>query len=311
MNLHPASDAGGLSTDHVMLRDMVRDFARAEVDAAAIEEGLPAKLLGQLRELGLFGMLAPESLGGAAMDLTSAVLAVEALARADGGLGLVLAEHTACMARAIAANDSGAIRAMAQGGLGVIAEGPVNVLCQQPGGADLVWRRGAVVTPVERAAVKTLGFRSAGAESMRFERACPASADPTRLVLRAAVAVGLGRAALDAGVAYSLERQQFGKPISAFQGVQWMIAESATEVDAAGLLVLDAVQSKGSMAQPAAVAFVQAARAAKRAADDAVQMHGGYGFTTEYPVERILRDASVLEAEVHEMRSALGRELVA
>jgi alkylation response protein AidB-like acyl-CoA dehydrogenase len=136
---------------------------------------------------------------------------------------------------------------------------------------------------------------------------------PLARIARAAIAVGVGRAALDAALAYAAERTQFGKPLSAFQAMQWMIADSATELDAARLLVRRAahlLDEGDDAAGEAAMARLFAVRAAEAATDRALQMHGGYGYTTEYPVERLWRDAR--QCEVGEgSSSALHQRVVA
>ena len=111
---------------------------------------------------------------------------------------------------------------------------------------------------------------------------------------RAAIAVGIARAAAREAVNYATERAQFGKPISQFQAIQWMIADNATEVDAARLLCHRAaalVEAGQSATMEAAMARRFAAEVARKVTDRAVQIHGGYGYTTEYPVERFWRDA--------------------
>lgn len=114
---------------------------------------------------------------------------------------------------------------------------------------------------------------------------------------RAAMAVGVARAAAREAVVYAGERAQFGKPIAQFQAVQWMIADSATELDAARLLCHRAaalVDAGQDARMEAAMARRFAARVAREVSDRAVQIHGGYGYTTEYSVERFWRDAKQL-----------------
>jgi alkylation response protein AidB-like acyl-CoA dehydrogenase len=109
----------------------------------------------------------------------------------------------------------------------------------------------------------------------------------------AAMALGLGRAALEAGVAYSGEREAFGKPISAFQAIQWKLADSATELDAARLLIYQAAFLKDQgkpFTVEAAMAKLFASEAAERACFESLQIHGGMGYSREFPVERIYRD---------------------
>jgi len=113
-----------------------------------------------------------------------------------------------------------------------------------------------------------------------------------------AMALGLGRAALDASVAYARERRAFGEPIAQFQAVQWMLADMATELDAAELLVMEAA-ARAWRGVPhrleSSMAKLYASEAAARAAAHAVQIHGGYGFIKDYPVERIYRDVKLCE----------------
>jgi len=114
----------------------------------------------------------------------------------------------------------------------------------------------------------------------------------------AGLAVGIARAALEESLAYAKERRQFGKPIAEFQAIQWMLADMATEISAARLLTLHAAWLHDT-GQPftteASMAKLYSAQVAMRAANAAIQIHGGYGYTREYPVERYLRDAKLCE----------------
>ena len=127
----------------------------------------------------------------------------------------------------------------------------------------------------------------------------------------AAQAVGIARAALDASVRYSGERHAFGNAIGDFQAIQWMLADSATETDAARLLTWAAALKKDSgerYSVEAATAKLFASRAAVLAADRAVQVHGGYGYIHDYPVERYDRDAKV--TEIYEGTSEIQRHVI-
>ncbi|MDB4980386.1 MAG: butyryl-CoA dehydrogenase [Myxococcales bacterium] len=111
-------------------------------------------------------------------------------------------------------------------------------------------------------------------------------------------AVGIGRAALEASKKYAKDRVQFEKPIGQFQAIQHMLADMATELDAARLLVWKAAtmqDAKLKTTQESAEAKYYAARASMRACNSAVQIHGGYGYTREFDVERYLRDAKLAE----------------
>jgi alkylation response protein AidB-like acyl-CoA dehydrogenase len=129
-------------------------------------------------------------------------------------------------------------------------------------------------------------------------------------------AVGIGRAALEASLKYAKDRVQFGKPIGDFQAIQHMLADMATELDAARLLVWRAAlmqDRKEKTTQESATAKYYAARATMRACNAAVQIHGGYGYTREFDVERYMRDAKLAEIgegtnEVQKM--VIARELL-
>ncbi|WP_196001543.1 acyl-CoA dehydrogenase [Clostridium sp. 1001271B_151109_B4] len=114
----------------------------------------------------------------------------------------------------------------------------------------------------------------------------------------AAQALGIAEGAYEESVKYMKERKQFGRPLSAFQGLQWMIAEMETKIDAAKLLVYKAAwlkQNKLPYSVDAAKAKLFAAEVAMEVTTKAVQIHGGYGYTKEYPVERMMRDAKITE----------------
>ena len=128
----------------------------------------------------------------------------------------------------------------------------------------------------------------------------------------AAQALGIAQGALDAAVAYAKERVQFGKPIATLQAIQWMIADMATEIDAARLLVYRAAWNKDNRlpyGKEAAMAKLFASETATRVAGKAIQIHGGYGFTESYPVERAYRDAKI--TEIYEGTSEVQRMVIA
>jgi alkylation response protein AidB-like acyl-CoA dehydrogenase len=128
----------------------------------------------------------------------------------------------------------------------------------------------------------------------------------------AAMALGLGYGALDMATAYAKERKQFGKAISEFQAIQWMLADSKTELDAAALLTYRAASlaDRGlPFAVEAAMAKLFASEAATRACNKSLQIHGGYGYTREFNVERHLRDVKI--CEIGEGTSEVQRMVVA
>jgi alkylation response protein AidB-like acyl-CoA dehydrogenase len=128
----------------------------------------------------------------------------------------------------------------------------------------------------------------------------------------ASQAVGIAEAALGEAIAYAKDRKQFGHPIADFEAIQWMIADSRTELDAARLLVLRAAELK-ERNQPftlqAAMAKVFASEAAWRICDRAVQIHGGYGYVRDFAAERHLRDVRV--TRIYEGTSEIQRTVIA
>jgi alkylation response protein AidB-like acyl-CoA dehydrogenase len=127
-----------------------------------------------------------------------------------------------------------------------------------------------------------------------------------------ALAVGLAQAALDASIPYSQNREQFGRPIGTFQGVAFMVADMATEIDAARSLVWKAAWLKDQgrdYGLVAAEAKLFASEVSARATNAAIQIHGGYGYTTDYPVERFMRDAKL--TEIGEGTSQVQRLVIA
>ncbi|MGH7279718.1 MAG: acyl-CoA dehydrogenase family protein [Candidatus Rokuibacteriota bacterium] len=131
-------------------------------------------------------------------------------------------------------------------------------------------------------------------------------------IAMSAMAVGIAQAALDQAVAYMKQRTAFGKTLAEFGGLQGMIAEMATEVDAARLLMLQAAYLKDTgrpAMRAAAMAKVFASEVAMKAATRAVQVHGGAGYITEFSVERIFRDAKL--TEIGEGTSEIQRTVIA
>jgi alkylation response protein AidB-like acyl-CoA dehydrogenase len=128
----------------------------------------------------------------------------------------------------------------------------------------------------------------------------------------ASQACGIARAALDASGKYARDRQQFGKSIADFQAIQWMLADSATELDAALLLTLRAASLKEAcqpFSREASMAKLFASEAANAICNRAVQIHGGYGYTREFAVERHLRDVRV--TTIYEGTSEIQRTVIA
>ncbi|MFH1354643.1 MAG: acyl-CoA dehydrogenase family protein [Candidatus Omnitrophota bacterium] len=129
----------------------------------------------------------------------------------------------------------------------------------------------------------------------------------------AAQAVGIAQGALDVAVKYSRERVQFGKSISSFQGIQWMLADMATEVEAARALVYACAREIDAgakdIAKDSAMAKLYASDVAMKVANDAVQVLGGYGYMRDYPAEKYLRDAKI--TQIYEGTNQIQRNIIA
>jgi len=128
----------------------------------------------------------------------------------------------------------------------------------------------------------------------------------------ASQAIGIAMAALEEAVVYAKDRKQFGKSISDFQGIQWQLADSKTELDAARALTLRAAwlkENKRPFSKEAAMAKLYASEAAGRIVDRCLQVHGGYGYVKEFPIERHYRDARV--TRIYEGTSEVQRIVIA
>ena len=128
----------------------------------------------------------------------------------------------------------------------------------------------------------------------------------------AAQAVGIATGALDKAVAYAHERHQFGKPISSFQAIQFMLADMATQVEAARALTYQAARTidagAKNVSKISAMAKVFASDVAMKVTTDAVQVFGGYGYMKEYPVEKMMRDAKI--TQIYEGTNQIQREVI-
>ena len=299
-------------------------------DAAA---SAPSSVIAALAELGLMGMRTSEASGGAALDPVAALIAIETLAGGDGGLAWAVARHNLLALPLLEASGHEAVAALSAGeGVATWFDGPVKgeiageqarltgvaplvpwgrqchlMVGRLPGEQGPTW---VAVSPdadgVRASATEgAMGLRSAALATVNFESApatvlsastSSAIVDAWARLARAAVGLGVAQGALQAATRYAQERHQFKRPIAQFQAVQWMLAETATEIDAGRLLVWSAVGPDGTpRVHAAAQASLYALPAASRAGMRAVQVYGGNGYVREYPVERCLRDAKALE----------------
>ena len=370
-----------LSEEQLLIREMVRDFAAAEVAPIAAEidrnHRFPEELIPKMAKQGLMGVPFPEEVGGAGADYISAMIVVEELARVCVSTSVILAAHTGLgtwpifeygtpeqkekylyglasgeLLGAFAITEPGAGSDAAAGRTTAVLDGDEYVLngskifITNGGYADVYvvtamtdanrGTRGISTFIVDKDAPgftvgereHKMGIKASSTTPLYFSD-CRIHKDALLgkegrgfmiametleggRVGVAAQALGIAQGALDASIAYAKERVQFGKPIATLQAIQWMIADMATEVDAARLLVYRAAWMKDNglrSAQEAAMAKLFASETATRVAGKAIQIHGGYGFTESYPVERAYRDAKI--TEIYEGTSEVQRLTIA
>jgi len=358
-----------LSDEQRLVRDTVREFARAEVAPVAGEldrtKAFPYEIVAKLGKLGLMGIPFPPEYGGGGADTLSYALAVEELARIDSSVCITMAAHTSlgtmpiylwgsdeqksewlprlCSGERLASfgltepeagSDAGNVRTTArlQDGEWVI-NGAKQFITNSGTDISGVVAITAVTGTDERGRkeisnilvptgtpgyevgepYRKMGWNASDTRPLSFEECrLPETAllgrrgdgfknflnilDGGRIGV-AAMGVGLAQGALDEALAYAKERRAFGQPISKFQTIQAKLADISAQIEAARLLTWRAALEKDagqSFTLTAAQAKLLTGRLAVRAAEEAVQIHGGYGFIEEYPVCRFYRDAKIL-----------------
>jgi short-chain 2-methylacyl-CoA dehydrogenase len=358
-----------LTDEQRLLRDTVRDFARAEVAPVAGEldrtKSFPYEIVAKLGALGLMGIPFPQEYGGGGADTLSYALAVEELARVDSSVCITMAAHTSlgtmpiylwgsdeqkaewlprlCSGERLASfgltepeagSDAGNVRTTArlEGGEWVVngakqfitnsgteISGVVAITAatgtDERGRKEISNLLVPTGTPGYEAGepYRKMGWNASDTRPLSFEDCrLPESAllgrrgegfknflhilDGGRIGV-AAMGVGLAQGALDEALAYAKERRAFGQPISKFQTIQAKLADLSAQIEAARLLTWRAALEKDagrSFTLTAAQAKLLTGRLAVRATEEAVQIHGGYGFIEEYPVCRFYRDAKIL-----------------
>lgn len=363
-----------------MMRKMVRDFA-AEQITPIIEEmeendTFPRKIIDQMAELGLMGIPIPEKYGGAEMDFTSYIIAINELSKVSATVGVILSVHTSVGTNPIlyfgteeqkqkyvtklatgeylgafgltepgAGSDAASLKTTAvKKGDHYVLNGE-KIFITNGGEADTyvcfaktnpeLGTKGISAFIVEKDTPgfsigkkeKKMGLHGSNTVSLTFSDAIvPAenllgkegegfkiamsNLDNGRIGI-AAQALGIAEAALEAAINYAKERRQFGKSISAQQGIAFKLADMATKVEAARLLVYRAANLKDQglpVGNFASMAKLFASRTAVEVATEAVQVFGGYGYTKEYPVERYFRDAKI--TEIYEGTSEIQRHVI-
>jgi short-chain 2-methylacyl-CoA dehydrogenase len=357
-----------LTDEQRLLRDTVRDFARAEVAPVAEEldrtKSFPYEIVAKMGELGLMGIPFPEDYGGGGADTLSYALAVEELARVDSSVCITMAAHTSlgtmpihlwgtdeqksewlpvlCRGERLAAfgltepeagSDAGATRTRAKlsdgewvidgakqfitnSGTEISGCVTITAVTGESNGAreisNIIVPNGTPGYEIGEA-YRKMGWNASDTRPLAFDGCrVPESnllgrrgegfknflhiLDGGRIGV-AAMGVGLAQGALDEALAYAKERKAFGQPISRFQAIQAKIADISAELEAARLLTYKAAIEKDrgrSFTLTAAQAKLKTGRLAVRACEEAVQIHGGYGYIEEYPVCRFYRDAKIL-----------------
>jgi alkylation response protein AidB-like acyl-CoA dehydrogenase len=369
-----------LTDEQLMIRDMVRDFAREVVAPGAAERDhtkqFPGDILKQLGELGLMGMMIPPEYGGSGADTISYVLALSEIAAACASTAVVMSVQNSIVCESI--NRYGT-EEQKKRFLTPLAQGQVIgafALTEPDAGSDPVSQKAKavrdgndyiltgtkrfitsgknagiilvtaktdaaqrhkgistfIVTP-DAPGFKTgrqedkMGLRASDTTDLIFDDCrIPAAQrlgdegqgfalamkglDGGRIGI-ASQSIGVARAALDASVAYTQEREQFGMKISKFQGLRWIIADMATELEAARQLTYSSASMKDrgkNYTQQASMAKLFASEMVNRVTAKALQLHGGYGYTKEYAVERYYRDARVFT--IYEGTSEIQRVVI-
>jgi hypothetical protein len=363
------------------VREAVREFAEREIRPAAHlydEKGeFPWEIVNKMAPLGLMGMIFPEEYGGAGMDYVSYALALEEIARQDGGIALTVASHNSLSSNHIyltgteeqkrryllplARGEKLGAWALTEPGSGSDA-GALQTTAVQKGdrwilnGTKNFVTQGSVASVYVVMAITNRSLKKRGLSAFILEKGTPGfrpgrketklgvrCSDTTQLILEdaevpaenllgeinhgfldtlrvldggrigiAAMALGLARGALEESLRYAKERHQFGQPIGRFQAIQWKLADMATEIEAARLLTHRAAAMKDGglpTTKESAMAKLFASEVGMRACTAAIQIHGGYGYLRDFPVERYFRDVKL--TEIGEGTSEIQRLVIA
>ncbi|TMQ25811.1 MAG: hypothetical protein E6K82_06000 [Candidatus Rokuibacteriota bacterium] len=294
----------------------------------------PDAIIRELAELGLLGATVEPRVGGLGLDDAGTVMVLEELARGWTTVAAVVAGHLGCaraldraappaerearlpaltrgerLATAVVGGDVAARRTpgLLLYGATALADNAPRAECFLVRAVDEDGR--AVAALVERGAPgldigepeATLGTRGLGSAALALDGVRPAlvlgDAEPVvafASVAAAAVAVGLAQAAFEAALRYAQQRTTFGKPLWQHQAVQLKLADMATGITAARLLTYRAVEGDGPDPARAAMARLQATAVVMHVTLESMRIHGGYGYVSEFPVERYYRDAARL-----------------
>jgi len=280
--------------DQKMLRTMVRDFADKELEpiAARIDEeaSFPAESIKKAADIGLMGTGFPEEYGGSGGGALEQAIIFEEVARVCASTSVILIVTNELTSYPIYTFGT---EEQKQQFLVPLARGEklgAFGLTEASAGSDV-------------ASMETTATRQNGGYTLNGNKL---------FITNGAEAEILVQGAFEKALAYAQERQQFGQPIAGFQAIQWMLADMATQIDAARLLTHRAAYLKDSglpFMKESSMAKVFAAEAAMFVTSKAIQIHGGYGYIKDYPLERYFRDAKI--TEIYEGTSEMQRMTIA
>jgi alkylation response protein AidB-like acyl-CoA dehydrogenase len=374
-----------LTEEQISIRNMIKDFARKEIAPHLMEydeeKKFPLDIIRKLGELGLLGIIYPESDGGAGMGNIEYALIVEELSVVDPSVGLIVAAHNSlgtmhiytygtaeqrqkylprllngqtlsawALTEAGSGSDAKALKTSAvRKGSKYILNGSktfitnanysdyhvvIAITDPEKGTKGISAFVIEKETPGFRISknLNKLGMRASDTAELFFDN-CEVPEenllgkegdgfhqsmeilDGGRISI-GAMCVGIARGAFENALQYAQEREAFGKKISDFQATKLKLADMATEIDAARLLILRSAWMKDNniyMNKESAMAKLYASEVAVRAANEAVQIYGGYGFIKEYPAEKFYRDAklgTIGEGTSEILRLVIAREIL-
>ena len=319
---------------HEMAQRLFQEFAENEVKPLAQEvdetEAFPAETVEKMKKLGFMGIAVPKQYGGQGCDPLMYVMCVEELSKVCGTTGVIVSAHSSLCADPIMtygteeqkqkylvplANGTklGAF-GLTEPGAGTDAQGQQTKAVLD---GDEWVLNGSKCFITNGSSTYELIFEDCripkenllGQKGKGFNIAMH-TLDGGRIGI-AAQALGLAEGALNATIEYVKERKQFGRSIAQFQNTQFQLADMATKVEAAKMLVYKAAMAKATQkvySVEAAMAKLYAAEVAMEVTTKAVQLHGGYGYIREYDVERMMRDAKI--TEIYEGTSEVQRMVI-
>jgi len=310
-----------LSEEQQMWRDTVHRFVEKEVKPRAAElseaQELNWSAIRKMGQLGLLGLNIPEEYGGNGLDAISAAIAIEELGWGDGGTALVIAAHTGLGCWPIVKFIITLVRTPPFTGSHSMSM--IIVPTQS---------KGLIIAPPEN----KMGLGTCHSYAINFDnvhvpkenllgeegmglRQTLQTLDGGRISI-GAISVGIAQSAMEEAIRYAKQRQAFGHTITQFQAIQWMIADAGTEIYASRLMIYHAawLKNKGKpYTKEGAMAKLFATEMAERVTRNAIQIHGGYGYSKEFPVERMYRDARLMtigEGTSEVQRLVIARKLL-